>query len=260
MLLYKYQKRAIQGLTDQGSCMSWPANTGAWVGYPIRAHEIYNLSIMKISEIYSKYKIPVILQNHMYRVAAVGRLVTESLKPEMGLEIDIVTKELLLHDMGNILKIPVNGNSLFTEEEQLHLVKVQEEFAEKYGKEEHVATLIIAKELKVPEKVTYILENTGSSKLHLTVESPDWYLKVCSYADFRVSPKKIVSITERFDEIIQRYAGREHVLADIEKTEKKKQLALVLEKQIQEKSNMSLSEISNEQVTNLVEEHRQYEI
>lgn len=215
---------------------------------------------MKISEIYSKYQIPEILQNHMYRVAAIGRLVTESLTSQVDLDIDIVTKELLLHDMGNILKIPVKGNNLFTEQEQIRLVKVQEEFAGKYGKEEHIATFTIAKELRVPEKVIYILENTGSSKLHLTVESNDWYLKVCSYADFRVSPKEIVTITERFDEIIQRYSGREHVLADIEKTEKKKQLALVLEKQIQEKSKIPLNEINSEQVFAVAEGLKDYEI
>lgn len=196
----------------------------------------------------------------MYKVAAVGRLVVESLKGQIDLDIDTVTKELLLHDMGNILKIPVKGNSLFTEEEQGSLVKVQEGFAEKYGKEEHVATLVIAKEIGASEKVIYILENTGSSKLYLTVESEDWYLKVCSYADFRVSPKRIVSVTERFDEIIQRYAGREHVLADIEKTEKKKQLALILEKQIQDKSKRSVSEIDDNQVAAIVEELKSYEI
>ena len=221
---------------------------------------LYNLHNMKISEIYSKYKIPNILQNHMYRVAAIGRVIVESLKPSVDLDIDIVTKELLLHDMGNILKIPVKGNVLFTEEEQIDLIKIQEEFSQKYGNEEHVATLTIAKELGVPEKVIYILENTGSSKLHLTVESDDWYLKVCSYADFRVSPKEIVTITERFDEVIKRYAGREHVLADVEKTEKKKQLALVLEKQIQEKSQISLNQINSDQILADVESLRNYEI
>ncbi len=215
---------------------------------------------MKTSEIYAKYQIPEILQNHMYKVAAVGRLIVESLKPQIDLDIDIVTKELLLHDMGNILKIPVKGNSLFTEQEQLSLAKVQEEFLEKFGKEEHVATLTIAKEVGVPEKVIHILENTGSSKLYLTVESEDWYLKVCSYADFRVSPKRIVSIVERFDEIIQRYAGREHVLADIEKTEKKKQLALMLEKQIQDKAKDNVAEIDDSSILEIVKELKDYEI
>lgn len=196
----------------------------------------------------------------MYRVAAVGLLLVEHLKPQVDLDIDIVTKELLLHDMGNILKIPVMGNSLFSEMKQKTLVKIQEDFAQKYGKEEHVATLTIAREIGVPEKVIHILENTGSSKLYLTVDSEDWYLKVCSYADFRVSPKGIVSITERFDEIIQRYSGREHVLADIEKTEKKKQLALVLEKQIQEKSSMSLDDITDDNIASIVEVMRNYEI
>lgn len=215
---------------------------------------------MKISEIYAKYQIPEILQTHMYRVAAVGRIVVKFLKSTIDLDIDVVTKELLLHDMGNILKIPVENNSFFTEAEQKELKKVQEKFIQKYGKEEHVATLAIAQELHVPEKVLYILENAGSSKLDLTVESEDWYLKVCSYSDFRVSPERIVSITDRFDEVIKRYKGRDHVLANVEKTENKKQLALVLEKQIQEKCKDSLVDINDDQVASVVEELKDYVI
>lgn len=215
---------------------------------------------MRISEIYSKYNIPIILQNHMYRVAVIGRLVVESLRSRVDLDINIVTKELLLHDMGNILKIPVKGNGLFTEQEQDLLVKVQEEFAQKYGDEEHTATITIAKELGVSEKVVDILENTGSSKLHITLESNDWYVKVCSYADFRVSPIGVVSVAERFDEVKKRYAGRKHILADEVSTENKKQLALLLEKQIQEQSQMSLNEISEKQVLESITELRDYEI
>lgn len=215
---------------------------------------------MKISEIYKKYQIPEILQNHMYKVAAVGVLIVKSLEKNIEFDINIVIKELLLHDMGNILKIPVKGNSFFSEKEQGLLIKIQEDFSQKFGKEEHGATLKIAKEIGISEDIIYILENTGSSKLSSTIDSNNWYLKVCSYADFRVSPKNIVSITERFDEIIQRYSGGDHILANIEKTEHKKHLALVLEKQIQDKSKNLLSEINDDKVAPIVEMLKDFEI
>ncbi|MDQ5912535.1 MAG: hypothetical protein QG568_750, partial [Patescibacteria group bacterium] len=36
--------------------------------------------------------IPTILRNHMYRVAAIARILVESLKTEVILDIDLVTK------------------------------------------------------------------------------------------------------------------------------------------------------------------------
>lgn len=214
---------------------------------------------MKTSEIYAKYLIPTILRNHMYRVTAIARMLVESLRPEVQLDIDLVTKAMLLHDMGNIIKSPVANDVLYTEEERKELRKV-EEFIKTYGDNEHTVTMAIARELNVPEKVLYILENIGSSRLHLTVDLDDWYIKLCSYSDFRVAPTGIVSVEERFDEVIRRYAGSLHALADVEKTEKKKQLALVLEKQIQEVCNISLGEIDIEKVEKIAKELEGYEI
>ena len=75
----------------------------------------------------------------------------------------------------------------------------------------------IARELNVSDKVLYILDNIGSSRLSATLDSDDWYIKLCSYSDFRVFSCGVVSVEERFDEVIRRYAGSQHVLADAEK-------------------------------------------
>ncbi|MCF7865172.1 MAG: HD domain-containing protein [Candidatus Pacebacteria bacterium] len=214
---------------------------------------------MKTSEIYAKYQIPSVLRNHMYRVAAVARILVQSLKHEIQLDIDLVTKAMLLHDMGNIIKSPIANDVLYTEEERKELRRV-EEFIKSYGDNEHTVTMAIAHELNVPEKVLYILENIGSSRLHLTVDLDDLYIKLCSYSDFRVAPTGIVSVEERFDEVIRRYAGSQHALADVEKTEKKKQLALVLEKQIQEVCNISLNEIDIKKVEQVAKELEGYEM
>lgn len=212
---------------------------------------------MKTSEIYSKYMIPTILRNHMYRVTAIARILVESLKSEVALDIDLVTKAMLLHDMGNIIKSPAANDVLYTEEEIKELRKV-EELIKRYGNNEHTVTMTIARELHVPEKVLYILEHIGSSRLHLTVDLDDWYIKLCSYSDFRVAPTGVVSVEERFDEVVRRYAGSQHALADVEKTEKKKQLALVLEKQIQKVCNISLDKIDIEKVEKIAKELEDY--
>ncbi len=201
--------------------------------------------------------IPTILRNHMYRVAAIARILAESLKSDVTLDIDLVTKSMLLHDMGNIIKSPAANDVLYTEQERKELRKV-EELITKYGNDEHTVTMTIARELNVPDKVLYILEHIGSSRLHITVDLDDWYIKLCSYSDFRVSPTGVVSVEERFDEVIRRYAGSQHALADAEKTEKKKQLALILEKQIQDVCNIFLNKIDIGKVDKIAKELEDY--
>lgn len=203
---------------------------------------------MTTSEVYDKYEVPQNLREHMYRVAAVGLAIVELLKPEVALDKEIITQTLLLHDIGNLIKFDLDKDELLPVEERERLKKVQADFKAKYGNEEHVATQKIAAELGVPEKVQDILNNIGSSKVHLTIESDDWYRKVCSYADFRVAPHGIVSINERWDDVIKRYQGRDHVLADIEKCEEKRKNCLILEQQIQNKCHDSLERIGDKSI------------
>ena len=63
--------------------------------------------------------IPTILRNHMYRVAAIDRILVESLKPEVALDIDLGEKAMLLHDTGNIIKSPAANDVLYAEEEKI---------------------------------------------------------------------------------------------------------------------------------------------
>ena len=71
----------------------------------------------------------------------------------------------------------------------------------------------IARELDVSGESIYILENSGSSKVGEIVEGDNWYRKVCAYSDFRVAPYGVVSVDERFDDVVKRYKGRNHPLA-----------------------------------------------
>jgi len=213
---------------------------------------------MTISEIYNKYSIPQNLQEHMLRVAAVGLQVVELLEPSISLDRKVVADVLLLHDMGNIIKFNLDKDDLLGEEERGKLKKIQKDFIAKYGQEEHAATENIAKELGVSDQVLVVLSNIGSSKVYLTIESDDWYRKVCSYADFRVAPHGVVSINERWDDVIKRYEGRDHVLADIAKCEEKRRNCLILEKQIQDKANDQLNTITTENIEPTLKELRDY--
>jgi hypothetical protein len=214
---------------------------------------------MKISEIYTKYQIPKHLQQHMYRVAAVGLVVADLLDESIEHNNDIITTTLLLHDIGNIMKFDFKSDLLKNENiENLKIVK--KDFMLKYGNEEHEVTINITKELGVDYKVVEMLQNTGSSKTLSVINGNDWDKKICTYADVRVCPHGVASVTERFDEIIERYKGRDHELADVEKTEQKKANCLILEKQMQEKCSSSLSLIDDLTIAPIIEKLAEYEI
>ena len=214
---------------------------------------------MKIQAIYDSYKIPKNLQEHMYRVAAVGLSIADMVSKKAMLDRDRVATALLLHDMGNIIKYDLD-KSVFSPEETERLRKVRDEFISKYGDEERAAMFAIAREVGAPEEAIHILENVGSSKVHLTIESDDWYRKICSYADFRVAPYGIVSINERFDDVLKRYESRVHALADKEKTEGKRKNCLILESQIQAVVSGDLSKITDESVAPILSQLPEFEI
>ncbi len=209
---------------------------------------------MKISEIYDRYNIQANLQLHMYRVAAVGQSLVAGLDKEIVLDKNVVTTVLLLHDMGNIIKFDLKPGNIFTAGEIEYWKKIQQETIVKYGSDEHEVTLMICKEIGVSPQILDILKNIGSSKIDPTLESSDWYQKICSYADFRVAPYGVVSVTERFDDVLKRYKDRDHVLADQKKTEEKKRLALLLESQIQKRVVASLSLIDDKKIMPLLHE------
>lgn len=215
---------------------------------------------MTINDIYDKYKIPKILRDHMYRVAAVAGAICDSLNSSIVINKDLIIRTTLLHDMGNIIKIHIVDNSFIQDNEKEDLEKAKKEFIAKYGNEEHIATQKILNEISTPMELVDLYNNLGSSKIPSTIESDDWNRKICSYSDFRVAPNGVVSITERFDEIKKRYKGRNHVLADIEQTEQKKKDALILESQIQEKCNIDLSTINDNYIEKKITELLKYKI
>ncbi|MES2224198.1 MAG: HD domain-containing protein [Patescibacteria group bacterium] len=215
---------------------------------------------MTISEIYSKYNIPQNLQEHMLRVAAVGSIVVDFLNESVLLDKSVIISALLLHDMGNILKYDFSDHIAFDANEILRLKELQKEFILKYGASAHVATTKIAREIGVSEEIIYILENSGSSKVADIVKGENWHRKVCAYADFRVAPYGVVGVNDRFNDIVKRYKGRNHPLADVVKTEEKRANALLLEKQIQEKSKKNLSLIDDVMIKGAFEELKNYSI
>lgn len=210
---------------------------------------------MKIIQVYEQYQIPQHLRRHMLRVAAVGNYIAQNWQQEVDRE--SIVETLLLHDLGNLLKFNLeNGLFLFdsSERDLQYWLNVQNSIKEKYSSDEHQATKKMALEIGTSERVLYLLNNMGSSNLYKTVEIDDFELKIVSYSDFRVSPHGFVSVEERFADILKRYEGGDHALANREKTIEKKVFCLQLEEQIKNHLGLDRIELPENQLYQMVDE------
>lgn len=205
---------------------------------------------MDIKQAYRKYKIPPNLQLHMKRAAAVGAFIIDHWSSQTALLEREIIEALLLHDMGNIIKFDFRLSHLLGEEEKNleYWKSVQADFKQKWGNE-HIATMEIAKEIGISEKTLKLLEQMGSSNLSEVFKSGDWSAKISCYCDFRVSPTGIVSVNQRFDELIERYHGRTHDLGDVAKTQARRAFCLDLEGALQEKVNFDLNKLTDLDIT-----------
>lgn len=162
---------------------------------------------MNIQQIYDKYHIMKNLQEHQYRVAAVGKYICDRYKQTINAKLVITT--CLIHDMGNILKFDLLRFPEFLEPEGLeYWQNVKEEFRKKYGDSEHLATERIAEELGMSNDVIEILNNMGSSKSEDTYINGSIERKVCAYVDMRVAPFGVDSFRNRMEDLRIRYANK----------------------------------------------------
>lgn len=197
-----------------------------------------------ISEIYVAYKIPPFLQTHLLRVAAVAELICDHLN--IPVDKRAIMAACLLHDMGNILKFKWDVMpEMFEPEGVTYWQKVQEEFKEKHGADEHLATQKILEELKVAPKISELINSMGFSKSCLNLEQ-DFEQKICSYADQRVAPHGVVSLAERLAEGKIRYADR--VKTPNPETPKWTECIWQLEKQIFEKATIKPGDIVDQSI------------
>lgn len=205
---------------------------------------------MTIQSLYEKFQIPSNLQRHMYMVAAVGMYIVDHWDKPNDLDRVRIAKGLLLHDTGNIIKFDFSRADLLGEAERKDLEKwkkVQLEFTQKYG-DEDTATHALARQSGVDEKVLEILDAVGSAKLQKALETTDWNKKIACYSDFRIGPFGVLTVNERFDDIVARYRGRGHAMSDIEETERKRQRCLQLENELQAHLTFNLQTLDASQI------------
>lgn len=226
----------------------------------------------KIIDIYEQYKIMPILQMHQLRVAAVAEIICENIV-DININKEEIIKSCLLHDMANIVKFILGSIPGSVDDRGLeYWQNVQQEFIEKYGKDEHYATMNIAQELNMNNNIIELINCIGFHTAKENLGTNDFNRKICAYADMRVTPYGVDTLLNRLKNLKERYHGQnktsnldlgyekdsleEHVEARIIFEESLKEI----EKQIFEKCKINSEYINDKVVKNVVESLKSYEI
>ncbi len=218
---------------------------------------------MDITQIYTKYKIMPSLQLHMLRVAGVARIICENFKKPELINTENIVTACLLHDMGNIIKFDLSLFPQFLEPEGLDYWKVvQDEFINKYGKDEHIATFAIATELGVSEQVLELVKSIGFSNSESNFNTNDFNSKISAYADFRVAPYGVDLLKNRLEDGRKRFKINKMHTYDFKKDKFEQMVKFIeqIEKQIFEKCNLKPVQITETLVLTKLDELKKLQL
>ena len=209
---------------------------------------------MNIIEIYKKYHLPENLQMHMLRVATCSNLIIDNWN---GVEIDnkATIRVCLLHDMGNIVKIPED----FSKDQEF--LKIRKKYFDKYGTNDHEINLEIGKQEGLTEQELTILDGKRSRKNEETLKSNSYERKICAYCDQRVAPDGVVSIKERLEDAKVRYKNKPlSVWSNEEKANHLIESSLGIEKQIMQYCKLKPEDINDFSIKEYIEQLKAYDI
>ena len=209
---------------------------------------------MNIIEIYKKYHLPENLQMHMLRVAACSNLIIDNWT---GVEIDnkAIIRVCLLHDMGNIVKIPED----FSKDQEF--LKIRKKYFDKYGTNDHEINLEIGKQEGLTEQELTILDGKRSRKNEETLKSNSYERKICAYCDQRVAPDGVVSVKERLEDAEVRYKNKPlSVWSNEEKANHLIESSLGIEKQIMKYCKLKPEDINDFSIKEYIEQLKAYDI
>ena len=209
---------------------------------------------MNILQIYQKYFLPENLQMHMLRVAACSHLIVDKWS---GPELDkkAIIRVSLLHDMGNIVKIPED----FSKDE--NFIKLRKKYFTEYGTNDHELNLEIGRLEGLNEKEMTILDGKRSRKNEETLKSTSYERKICAYCDQRVAPNGVVGIKERLEDAKVRYKNKPlSAWSNEEKANHLIKCSLEIEKQIMQFCDLEPEDITDENIAEYIEKLKKYEM
>lgn len=206
-----------------------------------------------ITDIYKNYGVPEGLQMHMLRVAGIADQV---LSTWHGPNVDRkrLMRVLLLHDMGNIVKMDPGPD----ESERTRAVR--EEYISKFGNDDHRISREIANKLGFSHEELTLMDGKVFIRNDETVTSEDYARKIGAYADQRAAPGGVNPLLIRLREAQHRYRDKPGSSMNNPRTEMLIQHALEIEKQIMKHCNLEPEDITDVSVAPFIERLRKFEI
>lgn len=209
---------------------------------------------MNILQIYQKYYIPKELQMHMLRVAACANLILDNWKGAK-LEKESIIRILLLHDMGNIVKITPDQNN------DPEFLKNREKWIQKCGEDDNKITEQIAKQEGLTSNEIEIMSKKSSKNNEKTAKSNSYEVKICAYCDQRVAPNGVLGIKERLEDAKKRYKNRpNYIWSNEEIANDLIECAMKIENQIMEYCTIKPNEINDKTIADYIEKLKKYDI
>ena len=198
------------------------------------------------------------LQLHQLTVASVAKQICESIN--IKVDNQSVITACLFHDMGNIIKFDLNYFPEFNKPEGLeYWQKVQKEYFEKYGMDEHHATVDIIKELNLSRYILDLVNVIDLNKINNHSNDLSLEEKIVVYVDNRVNPYGVVSLNERREDVNKRYKNHPNVVTEEENFKFVSHLE-TFEKEIFCHSDVKPKDITNFSVKGIIESLKNLEI
>ena len=190
----------------------------------------------------------------MLRVAACSNLIIDNWTGNK-LDKNAIIRVCLLHDMGNMVKIPED----FSNDNEF--IAIRKRYFDQYGTNDHEINLEIGKIEGLSDKELIILDGKKSRKNEQTLNSDSYEIKICAYCDQRVAPDGIVDLNTRLEDAKVRYKDKPlSVWSNEEKANHLIDCALGIEKQVMENCNISPKDINDETIKEYIIKLKYYDI
>lgn len=163
---------------------------------------------MTITAIYQHFHLPPVLQLHQLRVASVADQIFQLMHVS---DKETYVQACLVHDLGNMIKFDFSQSQLarYLQPEGVeYWQRVQQDQIKQFGKDEEKATLAMLDEIHISIQIRNLVSKLTFPFIPEVHHSADLGLKICKYADMRVSPSGVVSLDERLADLKKRYHNR----------------------------------------------------
>ena len=191
-----------------------------------------------IMGIYTDYGIPENLQLHMLRVTACAKLIVDNWKGK-ELMTDKLYRVLLLHDMGNIVKINP------TEVQDKVFIANRERYVSLFGIDDHKVSQAIGYELGLDELELEWMNSKIFINNDNIINLDNYEIKIGAYCDQRVAPDGVMPLLERLNEAKDRYKDKPGSSMNNPKTDYLIHCAVLIETEIMQITSIKSDEIND---------------